>query len=147
MPTLTIESSRFGTLEIASEDVIEFPDGLIGLDGRRFAIVVGGAEGAFRWLHSVDDPALALPIANPWDFFADYSVELSDEESAPISVDPDAVTVWVIVRPGAELTDFCANLRAPILVTDGHGHQVINESAAAPVRAPLFPAVSTAAAA
>lgn len=147
MPTFTIESSRFGTLEIASEDVIEFPDGLIGLGGRRYAIVVGGANGAFSWLHSIDDPALALPVANPWDFFADYSVEVSDEDSEPISVDPAAVTVWVIVRPGAELTDFCANLRAPILVASGHGHQVINESEHAPVRAALFPAVADDAAA
>ena len=63
MPTHTIESTRFGTLEIASEDVIEFPDGLIGLGGRRYAIVTPKAEGAFSWLHSIDDPTLALPVA------------------------------------------------------------------------------------
>ena len=46
------------------------------------------------------------------------------------------------VRAGAELTDFSANLRAPIVVAEGQGHQVINEAADAPVRAPLFPAAS-----
>ena len=46
---------------------------------------------------------------------------------------------------GAELSDFYANLRAPILIAEGQGHQVINESADAPVRAPLFPAVAAAA--
>ena len=142
MSTLTIDSSRFGSLEIASEDVIEFPNGLIGLGGSRYAIVPAGNDGAFSWLHSIDDPSLALPVANPWQFFAEYAVELSDEDSAPITADPADVAVWVTVRAGAELADFFANLRAPILVADGKGHQVINESADAPVRAPLFPAVA-----
>ena len=143
MPTVTIDSPRFGTLEIASEDVIEFPHGLIGLGGSRFAIVE--REGSFSWLHSIDDPSLALPVTNPWDFFADYSVELSDEDSEPITAAPADVAVWVTVRAGAELADFYANLRAPILVAQGLGHQVINESPDAPVRAPLFPAVAAAA--
>jgi flagellar assembly factor FliW len=145
MSTLTIESSRFGTLEIASDDVIEFPNGLIGLGGRRYTIVTAGGDGAFSWLHSIDDPSLALPIANPWHFFADYEVDLSDEVAAPIGADPADVAVWVTVRAGAELADFFANLRAPILVAAGRGHQVINEAAEAPVRAPLFPAVAAAA--
>jgi flagellar assembly factor FliW len=145
MSTLTIDSTRFGTLEIASEDVIEFPNGLIGLGGRRYAIVAQDGDSAFRWLHSIDDPSLALPVANPWHFFADYAVDLSDEASKPITADPADVTVYVTVRAGAELSDFYANLRAPILIADGQGHQVINESADAPVRAPLFPAVAAAA--
>ena len=145
MSTLTIESSRFGTLEIASDDVIEFPAGLIGLGGHRYAIVAADTDGAFSWLHSIDDPSLALPVANPWHFFADYEVDLSDDASAPITADPADVAVWVTVRAGAELADFYANLRAPILVADGQGHQVINEAADAPVRAPLFPAVAAAA--
>ncbi|HEX6021289.1 MAG TPA: flagellar assembly protein FliW [Solirubrobacter sp.] len=145
MSTVTIDSSRFGPIEIASEDVIEFPNGLIGLGGSRYAIVSADTEGAFSWLHSIDDPSLALPIANPWHFFADYVVELSDTDSEPITADPADVAVWVTVRAGAELADFYANLRAPILVADGKGHQVINEAADAPVRAPLFPAVAAAA--
>ena len=143
MSTVTIDSSRFGTLEIASEDVIDFPQGLIGLGSRRYAFVA--SEGSFSWLHSIDDPALALPVANPWEFFGDYAVELSDEASEPTTAEPADVAVFVTVRAGAELSDFYANLRAPILVADGQGHQVINESADAPVRAPLFPAVAAAA--
>ncbi|WP_028064515.1 flagellar assembly protein FliW [Solirubrobacter soli] len=144
MSTLTIESSRFGTIEIAAEDVIEFPAGLIGLGGSRYAIVATD-DSAFSWLHSIDDPTLALPVTNPWHFFSDYAVDLSDEAAEPITADAADVTVFVTVRAGAELSDFYANLRAPILVADGQGHQVINESADAPVRAPLFPAVAAAA--
>lgn len=146
MTAITIESSRFGTLEIADEDVIEFPTGLIGLGGSRYALVAPSEDGAFCWLHSLEDPALALPVANPWQFFADYAVELSDKASEPITADPSDVAVWVTVRAGAELADFHANLRAPILIAEGKGHQIINEAADAPVRAPLFPAAVAAAA-
>jgi len=144
MSTLTFDSSRFGTLEIPAEDVIVFPAGLIGLGGSRYAIVATD-DSAFSWLHSIDDPTLALPVTNPWHFFSDYAVDLSDEAAAPITAAAADVTVLVTVRAGAELSDFYANLRAPILIAEGQGHQVINESADAPVRAPLFPAVAAAA--
>jgi flagellar assembly factor FliW len=136
MSTLTFESSRFGTLEIAADAAIEFPAGLIGLGGSRFALVSADAEGPFHWLHSLDDPALALPVTSPWLFFSDYAVELSDADTGRVGSErPD---VWVTVRTGSEPRDFSANLRAPILVADGRGHQVINEATDAPVRAPLF---------
>jgi flagellar assembly factor FliW len=125
MPTLTIESSRFGTLEIAEDAAIEFPTGLVGLGGRRYTIHTADAESPFRWLQSIDDPALALPIANPWDFFADYAVELSDEDAARVGT--DTPEVWVVVRAGGELPDFSANLHAPIVIANGRGHQVLNE--------------------
>ena len=137
MSTVTVESSRFGSLEIEAGAIIEFPAGLIGLGGRRWAVVTKDESSAFSWLHSLDDPALALPVTNPWAFFADYEVELSDADSERF--DADEVAVWVTVRAGTELADFSANLRAPILISNGQGFQVINEAPNAPVRAPLFP--------
>src|ERR1700754_975567 len=114
MSAITIDSSRFGTLEIPAESVIEFHQGLIGLGGSSYAIVPSGNDGAFSWLHSIDDPSLPLPVANPWHFFADYAVELSDEESTGITADPSDVEVYVTVRAGSQLSDFYANLRAPV---------------------------------
>jgi len=46
--------------------------------------------------------------------------------------------VYVTVRAADALEDFSANLYAPILISGGRGHQVINQSDDAPVRAPLF---------
>jgi len=136
MSTLTFESTRFGTVEIVADAVIEFPSGLIGLGGSRYALVSADTDGAFHWLHSLEDASLALPVTNPWLFFGDYEVELSDADTARVGVEnPD---VWVTVRTGSVPSDFSANLRAPILVAEGRGHQVINEASDAPVRAPLF---------
>ena len=139
MSTLTIDSSRFGTLEIPSEDVIVFPAGLIGLGGSRYAIVATD-DSAFSWLHSIDDPTLALPVTNPWLYYGEYEVDLSDADTARVGAeDPSQIDVWVTVRAASELSDFSCNLRAPIVIWKGRGHQVINEAPDAPVRAPLFP--------
>ncbi len=141
-----IESTRFGTVEVAAEAVLEFPAGLIGLGGTRFVLVAPETESAFVWLHSLEDPSLALPVTRPWTFFPDYEVALSDDETArldfPEGVEPD---VWVTVRATETLEDFSANLKAPILVREGRAFQVINETPDAPVRASLFPAAVEAA--
>jgi flagellar assembly factor FliW len=139
MSTMTFESSRFGTLEIQSEAVIEFPAGLIGLGGARYALLATDDKSPFAWLQSIDDPDLALPITNPWLFFTDFAVDIDDAEAKRIGIeDPSQVDVWVTVRAAGELEGFSANLRAPILVSNGRGYQVINEAKDATVRAPLF---------
>ena len=137
--SLTIESSRFGRVEIDPGSVIEFPDGLIGLSGSRYALLARSEESTFLWLHSLEDPALAIPLTNPWRFFPSYEVELSDDEAARIGVsETDETTVYVTVRAAESLEDFSANLRAPIVISNGHGHQVINQAPDAPMRAPLM---------
>jgi flagellar assembly factor FliW len=136
---VTLQSSRFGDLQIPEEAVLDFPSGLIGLGGRRFALLARSDESAFVWLHSMDDPNLAIPVTNPWRFFDDYAVELDDAEAQRIGVtDPAEASVYVTVRSAPALDDFCANLQAPILVVGNEGHQVINQAPDSPVRAPLF---------
>jgi flagellar assembly factor FliW len=142
---VTIESTRFGIIDIPDDGVIEFPHGLIGLTGSRYALVAKEEDSAFLWLHSVDDPSLALAITNPFQFFPSYEVLLSDGEATRIGItSPDQADVFVTVRTAPELENFRCNLRAPILVSAGRGFQVINEAEDAPVRAPLFEALATA---
>lgn len=139
--SVTLESTRFGTLEVPSEAVVDFPHGLIGLGGSRYALLARSEESTFVWLHSLEDPELAIPLTNPWRFFSAYEVELSDDEAERIGVtEAEATTVYVTVRAGEALEDFSANLRAPILIAGGNGHQIINQAPDAPVRAPLFAA-------
>ena len=138
MPT-TIESTRFGSLDIADEAIIEFPTGLIGLGGTRYVLIAREESAPFLWLHSVDDPSLAIPVTSPWQFFASFEVEIADSEAQRIGIsDPSQAEVLVTVRAGETIEDFRANLRAPILIAGGRGHQVINEAKDTSVRAPLF---------
>jgi flagellar assembly factor FliW len=140
---VNIESTRFGAIAVPDEAVLDFPNGLIGLGGTRYTLIAREESAPFLWLHSLDDPSLAIPVTNPWFFFSSYEVEVSDSEAERIGVtDPSQADVYVTVRAGEAIEDFRANLRAPILVAGGRGHQVINEASGTSVRAPLFEEVS-----
>ena len=142
--SLTIESSRFGRVEIDPGSVIEFPDGLIGLSGSRYALLARDPDTPFLWLQSLEDPALALPVTNPHQFFAQFTVEVTDEDAERLGPELSAeVDVYVTVRAAEALEDFVANLKAPILVRSGRGYQVINQASDAQLRAPLFAGLDT----
>jgi len=137
----TVQSTRFGAVGIDRASVIEFPDGLIGLGGHRYVLLRTQADSPFLWLQSLDDPALALPVTNPHGFFGDFALQLDEDLAEQLAIDESTtVDVYVTVRTGATLADFAANLRAPIIVRDGRGHQVLNEAPGCDLRAPLFPA-------
>jgi flagellar assembly factor FliW len=139
MAAVAFTSSRFGDVEVDPEAVIEFPRGLIGLGGDKYALLGKPEDEAIVWLHSVNDPDLAVPVADPWSFFADYAVDLPDDEAERMGItDPAQARVLVVVRVGETPQECYANLKAPILVVNGTGHQVLNE-ADAPLRAPLLP--------
>jgi flagellar assembly factor FliW len=145
--SLTVESTRFGTLEIEAEAVLSFPRGLIGLGGSRYALLSTDPDSPFSWLHSVEDPDLALPVTRPGQFFPGYEVIMSDAEAASVGLSGDApADVWVTVRATERVEDFTVNLRAPIVVTTGdagpEAYQVINEAPAADVRVALFAAAT-----
>jgi flagellar assembly factor FliW len=137
--THTLKSTRFGDVELPDNAVVEFPNGLIGLQGTRYGLIPHGDDGTFVWLQSMENPDLALPLTKPWSFFPTYEVELSDSEAERIGVnDPGQADVFVTVRATEEAKNFSANLRAPIIISSGRGFQVINEADDAPVRALLF---------
>jgi flagellar assembly factor FliW len=135
---ITLQSTRFGDLELSEDDALEFPDGLVGLPGTRYALLLPeDPDGAFAWLQSLDDATLALPVTRPGRFFPDYDVVLDDEDVDPVLRDTEGVDTWVVVRAGERLEDFSANLRAPLLIVGRRGWQVINRADEAPLRAPL----------
>lgn len=136
---LTIDSARFGRVEIDPDTVIEFPEGLIGLGGSRYALLTNDPGSPLMWLHCIDDPTLSLPVTEPHRFFSGYEVQLSDEDADRLGLDASTpVDVYVTVVAASALEDFTANQKAPILVRDGRGHQVINQAPGCELRAPLF---------
>ncbi len=137
--SVTFESIRFGTVEVPDEDVIEFPLGLIGLGGLRYALIDRNPGTGFLWLHSCEDEALALPVVNPSQFFPEFSLHMSSEDRERIGFeDPSVLRMYVTVRATPDPLDITANLRAPLVIHEGQGHQVINSSAEASLQAPLF---------
>jgi len=137
--SVTFESIRFGTVEIEPEAVIEFPFGLIGLGGLRYALLDRNPGTGFLWLHAVEDPALALPVVRPEQFFSDFTLEIAPEDRERTGIEDAAgAQLYVTVRATPNPLDITANLRAPLVIREGRGYQVLNVSEDATLQAPLF---------
>ncbi|HXQ01165.1 MAG TPA: flagellar assembly protein FliW [Solirubrobacteraceae bacterium] len=137
--SVTFQSIRFGTVEVPPEDVVEFPFGLIGLGGLRYALLDRNPGSGFLWLHSVDEPALALPVVSPHQFFSEFSLEMAPEDRERTGIESTAeATLYVTVRATPNPRDITANLRAPLVIHEGRGYQVINANPDAQLQAPLF---------
>lgn len=136
---VTFQSVRFGAVEVPDADVFEFPHGLIGLSGHRYALLDRNPGTEFRWLHDVDDPALALPVVKPEPFFADFAIEAAPEELSAAGIeDLDEARVYVTVRAAPDPREITVNLRAPIVICRGRGFQILNAAAGASLQEPLF---------
>lgn len=136
---VTFQSIRFGAVEIQEEDVIEFPFGLIGLGGLRYTLLDRNPGTGFLWLHAVDEPALALPVVNPHPFFATFTLDIAPEDRERTGLkDAGGAQLYVTVRATPNPLDITANLRAPLVIRDGRGYQVLNMDEDASLQAPLF---------
>ena len=136
---VTFHSSRFGALEVPPDEVIEFPLGLIGLRGTRYALIDRNPGTGFLWLHALENPALALPVIRPDRFFAYFSLQISDEDREQTGIeDLRGASVYVTVRASMPPVKLTANLRAPLVIRGRRGYQVINTNEMAPLTAPLF---------
>jgi len=134
-------TTRFGPVDVILDTVIVFPDGLIGLGGRRYALLSTDPSSPFLWLQSLELPGVALPVTNPHQFFADFEVELEDADAEQLGLDEGAAAdVYVTVTATPVVTDLTVNLKAPILVRDGVGYQVMNKRSGVLVKTPLFTA-------
>ena len=115
--TTTIDLPRFGTITYAASDVLTFPWGLPGFEDLKTFVVLSLEEQAHLvWLQSLDNPAIALPAADPWMFFPDYEPKLPGFARLSLELDrPEDFTILAIVVVPEEGEMFM-NLMAPVLV-------------------------------
>ena len=71
---MIIETTRFGPLEIPTEGVIDFPEGLPGFDGKRYVILNRDETPMIEWLQSVDEPDVAVMIIDPAELMIEYDI-------------------------------------------------------------------------
>lgn len=128
--TITIETSRFGSLDVDAELVIEMADGLIGFEHCRQFVVVTQDEGSpFRWFQCLDDGSVAFPIIDPWQFKPDYAPTISDGDARRLGLSPDAprLIFAVVTVPKHDPRAMTANLLGPLVINTNtrQGRQVI----------------------
>ena len=138
---MQIHSTRFGVFEVADDAILEFPDGLIGLLGTRYALVAREEQLPFYWLQSAEREEIALPVTNPWLFFPDYEVSVPDDEAHLLGLTaPEEAEILCVVRAAQTPSEFTVNLAAPIVIHCERrlGRQIINGVHGYSVRQPLF---------
>jgi len=138
---MDIESTRFGTFSVRDDLVLTFSDGLIGLPGERYVLVAKDEGSPFYWLHSAENAEVAVPVTNPWLFFSDYEVRVTDEDADLLGLtSPEEADIFCVVRAASELEDFTVNLAAPVIIHRANrlGRQIINDAGGYSVRHHLF---------
>lgn len=136
-------SSRFGTFEMTEESVLTFPSGLMGFpESRRYVILDHDTEAPFKWLQSLDEPALAFVIIDPDLVLTNYRVEVSAEVMAEVQVqgEDDLSTAVILTIPSDNAAHITANLRGPLLMnprTRLCKQLVLSDEV--PTRHPIFP--------
>ncbi|TVQ59741.1 MAG: flagellar assembly protein FliW [Phycisphaerales bacterium] len=124
---LQVQTTRFGTVEIAEDRVLTFPKGLLGFSSlKRYCLLQPNEDAAFYWLQCLDDPSLAFVVTDPNLFFSDFSAPIRPEQMRELTLTKleDAQVFVIVNKVNDNLT---ANLQGPLVVnvTNRIGEQLV----------------------
>ncbi len=137
---MIVNTSRFGSVQVDDERVIDFPKGLLGFPKyQRYVLIQPGDDSYFYWLQSVDMPDLAFVVTDPALFVQGYEVPLKADQMQELGISAvDEAQVFVIVnKRGNVLT---GNLQGPLVVhtAERRGEQVVLSDRRFNTRVPLL---------
>lgn len=140
---MEITSVLFGKLEIDEQSVLQFPEGLFGLEEIREYVIFKQDESLpFAYLQAKEEPGVCLLVADPFVFLPSYEFALSAQDLRALG-DPEPMNVqlWVTVTTAEEMEQSTMNLMAPIVVNaeKGLARQVILHETGYLSRALMFP--------
>jgi len=113
-----IQTSRFGQVEFQSEDLLTFPEGLLGFaDLRNFILLDDPSDEIFVWLQSCEALEVAFPVLEPELFSENFKINLTknDLELMQMKTQEKARFFCIVTIPD-DPTQMTANLKAPIVV-------------------------------
>ncbi len=113
---MLVQTSRFGQIQSSQEEVVIFPQGLIGFESSRHWLIVPDPDNSdVAWLQSLTQTQVALPLVSPRKFAPDYKVCVAQRQLTPLQIrSTDRIYVLTVVsKSGKTLT---VNLRSPIVV-------------------------------
>jgi len=106
-------TTRFGKLECRPQDILLFPEGLIGFEPLRAWTLL--CELPLVWLQSVEHGQVALPLVCPFLFVPQYRFRLVPDDRRAIHLSSqDRPMVLSVV--GREHDQWTLNLRAPVVI-------------------------------
>jgi flagellar assembly factor FliW len=126
---LKIKTTRFGTIDIATDKIINMPSGMLGFpDQKRFVILQHKENSPFFWYQSVENPGLAFVITNPFLFEPEYKIDL-EHALKEVSWNGDGYNIhlelYVVVNiPKGSPEKMTGNMIGPILINNNVGQAV-----------------------
>jgi flagellar assembly factor FliW len=134
--TMLVKTKHFGEIDLDEDKIIEFENGIMGFeDYKKYTILYDtetGEKQDISWLQSLDEPALAIPVANPFIIKADYNPQVEDELLKPLgNLTEENVVVLVSITVPENIEKISANLKAPFIINSDErkGAQIIVENA------------------
>ena len=140
---MEIETLRFGKIEIDENRIFRFALPIIGFDELKdFIILDLNKDSFFKWLQSVEDPALAFPIVSVFSMNVDYSIDLPDNVIEALKIkDAESLLVMNVASiPQNNPQGTTINLLAPIVfnLDELLAGQVILSGSGYDISFPLF---------
>ena len=140
---MKVKSTRFGELEVAEEQLFNFPHGIPGFpDEKTFVYMPHDVESPFSFLQSTTEANLTFLLADPFSFFKGYEFVLEDEVAKELGLSQENLPqVFLIATVKEKLVDMTVNMLAPIVINGVNrtGRQVILEKPEYSIRHKLFP--------
>lgn len=139
---MTINTSRFGIIDVDDDKVLFFENGILGFEQLKKYVFINTEETMpFYWLQSVDDKNIALPCLNPFDIMPSYSPLVN--ESALVGLEAennDDLLIITTVSVPKDPSEATTNLAAPIIINTNNnkGIQCVLQNAEYGVRQSVF---------
>ncbi len=139
---MTIQTTRFGQIEMTGEDLIEFPEGILGFSNlRKFVLLDTSSDEVFAWLQSCERAEIAFPVLEPEFFSSNYKFTLTKSDMEALGVkNLDRIKVFCVVTIPENPMDMTANLKAPILINipERTARQCVLQDNNLAIREPIF---------
>lgn len=114
---ITFETSRFGTITVPKDRVVNFVHGIPGFEGiKRYILIDHDKEGVFKWLQAVDEPAIAFLLTDPGRYKPDYAVPFSKSDIEGLGAgEPKELVSLVMVCISMSAGQVSLNLKGPVV--------------------------------
>ena len=122
---MKVNTSRFGTLDIAENEIIRFTDGLYGFEKETeftFLPFNPNVESPMEWMQSLKSSHLAFVITDPYLYLQDYKLKLSEDDKKRVHLNSEEpfLTRTIVTIPENYL-EMTTNLIAPLIINKDKG--------------------------
>jgi flagellar assembly factor FliW len=142
---MLIQTSRFGPVTLQDDDIISFPEGILGFnDLRKFVLLDDPNDDIFAWLQSSEVPQIAFPVLEPELFSTGYKVALTKHDLESLGIpkgsEEAGIRAYTIITIPEDPTQMTANLKAPIVINIAKrtARQIVLQDNQLAIREPIF---------